>query len=113
MVKTKTDFVAIKKSYFLYLIIAIIFLLIGYFGGNLVKIWGNSNQKTIDNCREFCEFIPDTELAYVDANSHCFCTQKNQRIFDTKLNKTLVMTKTVDAGIITDVEVKNFIEQAK
>ncbi|MDI6798649.1 MAG: hypothetical protein QMD12_01465 [Candidatus Aenigmarchaeota archaeon] len=112
MARNKTDVVTIKKYHLFYVIISIVFFLIGFFSSSLLKMLG-ADQKAIDNCKKFCEFIPDTEFAYIDANSHCYCTQKNQRIFDTKLNKTLIMTKTVDAGIITDVEIKNYIEQAR
>lgn len=112
MRQTKSDLIAIRKFHLFYVIIAILFFLIGFFGNNMIKS-GVTSEKAIGNCKKFCEFIPDTDFGHIDANMHCYCTQRNQMIFDTLLNKTLIYTKTVDVGIITDVEIKNYIEQAR
>lgn len=105
-----TDTIAIKKSKLFYVIVAIAFFLVGFFGSGTIKS-RVTDQRVTDNCRKFCEFIPDTEFSHVDADRHCYCTQKDQMIFDRLLNKTLTYTKTVDVGIITDVEIENSIDQ--
>jgi len=111
MKQTKIDIITIRKSQLFYVTIAIVFFLVGFFGSDTIKSLRDTNQEAIDNCRKFCEFIPDTELSHVDVNMHCHCTQRNQRIFDTLLNKTLIYTKIVDVGIIDDAVIRDYIEQ--
>jgi len=93
-----------KKIYIFYAIIGVGIFFLGVFLG-WVFLPKNTAQKVEENCRKFCEFIPNTEFYRVDSNNHCFCSQTNQ-IFDSKTNKTMTYTQIVDAGIITNVEIR-------
>ena len=101
----KSDVITIKKSRVIYSLVVVVIFLVGfYFGG--IDLFKQTNSKAGENCKKFCEFIPDTEFSYVGSDNHCYCLQKNQRLTDNLLNKTLSYTRIVDAGIITDVEIK-------
>ncbi|MEM5794512.1 MAG: hypothetical protein QXS48_00225 [Candidatus Aenigmatarchaeota archaeon] len=96
------------KHYLAYAIFAIAIFLLGIFIGN--TFLPNSKSQLIENCKKFCEFIPDTEFSHIDKDNHCFCLQKNQRLYDSLLNKTLIYSRIIDVGIITEATVKNYIE---
>ncbi|MGC8812610.1 MAG: hypothetical protein ACP5O8_03455 [Candidatus Aenigmatarchaeota archaeon] len=109
MSKETTNVILIKKSHILYAIVAILLFVLGIFVGNFI-ILKNSISTFTEKCKKFCEFIPDTEFSHVDDKNHCYCLQKNQKLYDSLLNKTLIYDRIVDVGIITGVTVKNYIE---
>ena len=104
MEKNKSNSVTIRKSHIIYFFIALLLFLVGLFVGG-VGIFNQTNPKSSDNCKKFCEFIPDTEFSHVSSDNHCYCLQKNQKLTDNLLNKTLLYTRIVDAGIIADVQI--------
>lgn len=93
-----------RKAHVFYIVIAIILFFFGAIIGSIL-LPAQRESKTEKNCRKFCEFIPNTEFDHVDSNNHCFCSQTNQ-LFDSKTNKTMTYTQIVDAGIITNVEIR-------
>lgn len=93
----------IKKSHIIYLLVAIALFLAGIFIGSFI-LSSSGTSKAVEDCRKFCEFIPNTEFSHVGPNNRCFCIQRNQ-LFDSTLNKTMTYTQVVDAGIIMDVKI--------
>jgi len=98
-----------KKVYFMLGIAAVILFFIGLYLGKF--IFRQEESKYVESCRKFCEFIPDTEFSHVDSNNHCYCLQKGKKLYDSLLNKTIIYDVTVDVGIISNAEVKNYIVQ--
>jgi len=92
-----------KINIVIYSTIAIALFSLGIFIGNHFLSKSNTS-KALEDCKNFCEFIPNTEFGYV-ANNHCYCIQHNQ-IFDSRANKTMTYTQIVDAGVITNVEIR-------
>ncbi len=101
----KSDHIVVKKSHIIYSLVALLLFLIGFFVGG-IDLFKQTNSKSLDNCKKFCEFIPDTEFSHISSDGHCYCLQKNQRLTDSLLNKTLSYTRIVDAGIIADVGIE-------
>jgi hypothetical protein len=97
-----------KKHYIVYLLIALALFFLGIFIG--ITFLRPTTSQIVENCRKFCEFIPDTEFSHVGNDNHCFCLQRNQRLYDSLLNKTLIYSRIIDVGIITEAIVKNYIE---
>ena len=97
-----------KKVYFVLGMLAIILFFLGFYVGNFV--FRREESKYVESCKKFCEFIPDTEFSHIGNDNHCFCLQRNQRLYDSLLNKTLVYSRIIDVGIITEATVKNYIE---
>ena len=104
MKKEKSDMISIKKSHIFYIFVIILIFLVGLFIGNL-GFFTQTGSEATENCRKFCEFIPNTEFSHLGSDNRCYCVQID-RLFDSRLNKTMVYTKIVDAGMITDVEIE-------
>jgi hypothetical protein len=105
MKKGNHNEIIIKRSHIFYTIIVIVLFFLGIFIGNFI-LSKQSSPNTVENCKKFCGFIPDTEFSHIGSDNHCYCVQR-ERLIDSLLNKSMVYTKIVDAGIITDVEIGN------
>ena len=108
MKKEKSDYIAFKKKYIFYILIVIIVFLVGFFIGTIGFLKQRSSN-FVENCKKFCEFIPNTEFSHINSDDHCYCIQR-EKLIDSIVNKTMVYTKLVDAGIITDVEIKDHLK---
>jgi hypothetical protein len=104
----KEDRLSIRKSHIFYTIIAVFLFLLGIFIGSFFLSW-QTQSETVEKCRKFCDFIPNTEFSHVGEKNHCFCIQ-SERLVDSSNNKTMEYTKIVDAGIITEVKIEDYLE---
>lgn len=110
------NLLVIKKTYLFFVIIAIVFFVVGFLLKSFYpriptgKITAGEVKLTpVEKCKLFCEFA-DAEYDHLGRDSHCYCNRE-QTLFDVINNRTIIVTQTIDAGVIKDLVIEEGISE--
>lgn len=99
----------IKTSYVVFAVVAIAFFLIGFFSSKMISgVPGSLAGTNKEDCVTYCNLASASFNSVKDG--HCYCDQERP-LYDSDKNRTLMITQTLDAGIIKNIEVQPGLPQ--